>query len=398
MASGVRKVGIPFIILLVSIIVLVVMISLKPEPEKKEVETKDFLVEAQPIFSEDVEFFVYAQGAVQPKNRTMLSAQVSGRVVSISEKFNEGGFFNRGDILVELESDDYQTDLLLAQAELARAQASLDEEIARGRVAEQEWSSFNTGTPPELGLRKPQLAREQANLKAAKANLQRAKRNLERTKIKAPYDGLVRSRNVDLGQFIPLGGQIGEVFATEVAEIRLPLTDNDVAFLDDLEGNQASVTLSADVAGKRRFWQGALVRDEAVLDESRRVIFAVVEVQDPYNLKRQNHDSKLKFGRFVNAAISGIKANDIIKLPRYVMRLDGTVLTVDKDNKIRINDVDVMRADEDYVYIREGLDTEHQVVMSAVSTPYDGMPVRFAEEPPTEPINTEKDDSNEVKI
>ncbi len=398
MSAGIRKVGLPIFIIIAAIVALVVMISLKPDPEKKEVETKAFLVDAQPIFSENIEFLVYAQGAVQPKNRTMLSTQVSGRVVNIADNFNQGGFFKKGDVLVELESDDYQTDLLLAEAELARAQAALDEEIARGRVAEQEWSSVNSGTPPSLGLRKPQLAREKANLKGAQANLERAKRNLSRTLIRAPYDGLVRSRNVDLGQFIGLGGQVGEVFATDVAEIRLPLTDNDIAFLEDLDDNQPTVQLSADVAGKRHFWQGKLVRDEAVLDEARRVIFAVVEVQDPYNLNQSNHDSDLKFGRFVSAAISGVKADNIVKLPRYVMRLDGTVLTVDEDNKVRINDVDVMRADEDFVYIREGLNLNHKVVMSAISTPYDGMPVRFTDDEPTKPISSEDDTSNEVSI
>jgi len=104
---------------------------------------------------------------VQPRNQTMLSAQVSGRIIRVADNFIEGGFFDKGDVLVEIEAVDYETDLLLAQAELAQAQASLDEEIARGQVAEKEWSSFNSGTPPELGLRKPQLAREQALVKAA---------------------------------------------------------------------------------------------------------------------------------------------------------------------------------------------------------------------------------------
>ncbi len=398
MSINVRKVGIPIIILLVAVISLIIMVALKKEPEKKEVETKAFLVDAEPIYVEDVEFLVYAQGAVQAKNKTLLSAQVSGRVISIAEIFHQGGFFKKGDVLVELERDDYQTDLLLAQAELARAQAALDEEIARGRVAEREWSSINSGTPPELGLRKPQLAREQANLKAAQANLGRATRNLSRTQIRAPYDGLVKSRLIDLGQFVLSGTQIGEVYSTEIAEVRLPLTDNDIAFLGDIKTKQPSVSLSADIAGKKHFWQGRLVRDEAVLDESRRVIYGVVEVVDPYNIKTKTHPSQLKFGRFVSVAISGLTARNIIKLPRYVMRLDGTVLTVSPENTININSVDVMRADENFVYINGGLSMQDKVVMSAVSTPYNGMPVRFTEDKPTAPINLEDGKVDEVNL
>lgn len=398
MSNTLRKVGIPIIIIVAAVIVLATMVMLKPVPEKKEVISKKFLVDAVPIFTEDVEFLVYAQGSVEPKHQTMLSTQVSGRIVSISDKFDEGGFFNKGDILVELETDDYQTDLLLAEAEVARAQASLDEEIARSKVAESEWSSINSGTPPELGLRKPQLAREKANLKAAMANIERAKRNLSRTKITAPYDGLVKSRMIDIGQFAPMGTQIGEVFSTGAAQVRLPLTDNDVAFIGDLQSEQPMVSLSADIAGKRHFWQGKLIRDEAVLDSARRVIYGVVEIVDPYNLNGSTHVSSLKFGRFVSAAVSGVNVKDVVKLPRFVMRLDGTVLTVTEQNTIQINTVDVMRADEDFVYISGGLPYDQKVVMSVVSTPYNGMPVRFTDDKPSTPLNTENKQSDEVGL
>ena len=384
MGKSIKKVGAPFIIVIVAIIVMIGLISMKEKPVKEEVETKDFLVDAKDIQFGTVDFFVYSQGSVEPKNQTMLSAQVSGRVISIADNFIEGGFFNKGDILVELEADDYQTDLLLAEAELARVQAALDEEIARGRVAEQEWRSVNTGTAPELGLRKPQLAREQANLKAAKAGLQRAKRNLERTKIRAPYDGLVKSRNVDLGQFLGMGGQVGEIFSTDVAQIRLPLTDDDVAFLNDIRNQQADVVLKADVAGEDIRWLGKLVRDEAVLDGRSRVIYGVVEINDPYqrnvDTTVSNKGVPLRFGRFVSAEVTGIAVDNIVTLPRNVLRLDNTILTVDSDMKIKINDVEVLKADENFIYVKNGLPRDEKVVMSAVPNPYQGMPVRFLED------------------
>lgn len=403
MSSGFKKAGIPVLILIGAIVVMVVLISMKEQPEKEEVIERDFLVDAKPIELKSVEFLVYSQGSVQAKNKTILSSQVSGRVTAISDKFVEGGFFKKGDVLVELETNDYQTDLLLAEAELARAQASFDEEKARGKVAAEEWRSFNNGTPPELGLRKPQLAREEASVQAAKANLQRAQRNLDRTKIRAPYDGLVKSRNIDLGQFITLGSQLGEVYSTDVAEVRLPLTDDDVAFLTDLNTDTPQVTLSAEVAGKTIKWQGRLVRDEAVLDSKSRVIYGVVEVKDPYQLQlqKQKKGMALRFGRFVNATITGITADNIVVLPRNVLRLDGTILSVDDDKKIRINFVTVQRADEDFVYISEGLDPQELVVVSALPNPYEGMPVRFLgdeeQTPPSKPESRTDDNAIEVK-
>jgi RND family efflux transporter MFP subunit len=398
MSNAFIKVGIPIFILVAALCALALMIFMKPEPEKTEVVTQAFLVDAQPIFTENVDFLVHAQGSVTPKHRTMLSTQVSGRVISISDKFDEGGFFSKGEVLVELERADYETDLLLAEADIARAQAALNEEIARSEVAAREWESIRTSTPSALGLRKPQLAREQANVKASLANLERAKRNLSRTQITAPYDGLVKAKIIDVGQFVTVGTQIGEIFSTDTAQVRLPLTDNDLAFIGDLKTQQPMVSLSADVAGKRHFWQGTLVRDEAVLDEARRVIYGVVEITDPYNLKSQEHPNTLKFGRFVSAAISGLTAKDIIKLPRYVLRLDGTILSVTDENTLQINSVDVMRADQDYVYISGGLPIEHLVVMSAVSTPYTGMPVRFTSNEQTKSIINESEPSAKVSL
>ncbi|MFQ3206131.1 MAG: RND family efflux transporter MFP subunit [Glaciecola sp.] len=402
MASGFKRVGIPILILVSAVAVAFALISMKKQPEKEEIITRDFLVDAKLIEAGNVEFLVYSQGSVQPKNKTMLSTQVTGRVIAVADNFIEGGFFKKGDVLVELETSDYQTDLLLAESEVARAQAALDEEKARGKVAAEEWRSFNKGIAPELGLRKPQLAREEASVKAAQANLQRAQRNFDRTRIKAPYDGLVKSRSVDLGQFVTLGSQLGEVFATDVAEVRLPLTDDDISFLADLNSQNPQVTLSSDIAGKNIKWQGTLVRDEAVLDSKSRVIYGVVEVNDPYqlNVPEESKGIPLRFGRFVNATIIGITANNIVVLPRNVLRLDGTILTVNDDKKINVNFVTVQRADEDFVYISEGLSAQQQVVMSAVPNPYEGMPVRFLGDEPSQKSQTESsenDNAIEVK-
>jgi hypothetical protein len=149
-----------------------------------------------------------------------------------------------------------------------------------------------------------------------------------------------------------------------------------------LSTKNPQVTLSSDVAGKNIKWQGILVRDEAILDSKSRVIYGVVVVNDPYQLEvpAESKGIPLRFGRFVNATIIGITANDIIVLPRNVLRLDGTILTVNDDRKININFVTVQRADEDFVYISEGLSAQQHVIMSAVPNPYEGMPVRFLDD------------------
>lgn len=174
------------------------------------------------------------------------------------------------------------------------------------------------------------------------------------------------------------------------------MTDDDVAFLDDLSDTNPRVILSTDIAGKTVQWTGALVRDEAILDGKSRVIYGVVEVVDPYLLQSEaaSNAQPLRFGRFVSAQISGISSPNIVVLPRNVLRLDGTVLTVDENKEIKINFVTVQRTDEDFVYISDGLNPEHQVVMSAVPNPYNGMPVRFIGDEDKEPSANEIPSNN----
>ena len=342
--------------------------------------------------SEQVSFIVKSQGNVVPRNKTALSAQVSGQVVSLSDVFIAGGTFKKGDVLATLEQDDYRTDLKLAEAELAQAQAALQEEIARGKVAEQEWRSVSSVAPPELGLRKPQLAKEQANVKAAEAKLERAKRNLARTQITAPYNGIVVERNIDLGQFVSMGSVLGTIYSTDTAEVRLPITDSDLMFINiaGQSNDGAPVTLTASVGGVKRTWEGKLVRSEGILDTGSRVVYAIVEVKDPYNLK-SSHNAPLRFGQFVEAEITSRQNEDLVVLPRSILRLDNTVLTVNDNREIEIKPVEVARTTAKEVFIRSGIEPGSLVVRSAVPNPYNGMKVRL---PGDEPVLSDAAESD----
>ncbi|OJF68320.1 efflux transporter periplasmic adaptor subunit [Alteromonas sp. V450] len=393
------KSGLPLLIIIVAFVAAAVMIKSRKPPEQLPVEVPAFLVDAKPIKAEEVSFVVKSQGNVVPKNSTALSSQVSGQLVSLSDAFIAGGTFKKGEILATLEQDDYRTDLKLAEAELAQAQAALQEEIARGKVAEQEWLSVRNVAPPELGLRKPQLAKEQANVKAAEAKLERAKRNLSRTQIKAPYNGIVVERNIDLGQFVTTGATLGTLYSTDTAEVRLPITDSDLMFVDIAGQSKqgAPVALSANVGGVKRTWQGTLIRSEGVLDTQSRVIYAVVEVEDPYNLQA-SHSAPLRFGQFVEAEITSRQTEKMFVIPRNNLRLDNTVLTVNDEREIEIKDVEVARTTASKVYLRGGLDEGTLVVTSAVPNPFNGMKVRLPGDAPISSKDSEDNTNDEGAV
>ena len=391
--KALRSVGLPFIIVIVAVVVTVILTLNKPKPEKKEVQEKTFLVEVQPVAISDVTYSVRSQGNVLPKIESALSAQVSGRIESVSDIFVNGGMFEQGDELVVLENADKVTDVKLAQAEVLRAQASYQEELARGKVAEKEWRTISNSTPTELSLRKPQLAREEASLQAAQANLERAQRNLDRTVMTAPYDGIVQKKHVDIGQFVGIGTVLADIAATAKAEVRLPLTDGDLAYLNLDATDEGSVMLTGRVGGRTEQWLAKLTRDEGVMNMQSRVIYAIAEVNDPYRRDAQTQHNMLRFGSFVNADITGATANNIVVLPRNLVRLDGTVITVTEDRKILIKDVEVQRADDEQIYISAGLASGDNIAVSSVPNAYDGMKVRL----PGDAVETTPDVKAQVK-
>jgi RND family efflux transporter MFP subunit len=394
----VLKVVSPFLIILLALGGLGLMVSMKKPPEKKPQVTKALLVDVMPVMKQDLNHLVQSQGTVNPKFNTVLISEVNGRVIELSNAFVAGGFFSKGDLLVRIDPADYETAVKSSQANVARAEATLQEEKARAKVAEKEWQTFMQGDAPQLYLRKPQLARELANVRSAQADLERAMRDLERTSIRAPFDGMVKQKATDFGQFVTRGTNLGTVYGTSIAEVRLPLTDNDLAYVDlpSALGQETplKVTLSAFIAGAFEYWEATIVRSEGVLDEKSRVTYVVAQVADPYGLK--SDVKALSFGRFVQAKIEGHHATDIVILPRHQVTADGEVLVVE-DGKIFLRKVSIVRMDEENVYIENGLNVGEQYVTSVIPNPINGLAVRVSQEDETQTDETLSSESAIVK-
>nr|WP_258311747.1 efflux RND transporter periplasmic adaptor subunit [Shewanella marisflavi] len=352
------------------------MMSTQKTPEQKEEEVPVPIVDVMPVKSETVSLNLPSYGVVQPKNKTQLVTEVQGRMLTISDKFVAGGIVKRGDMLAQIEPSDYEADLMQAQATLAQAKAALDEEIARGEVAKNDWKGYDGGVPPELGLRLPQLKKEQANVKFAEAALARAQRNLERTTIRAPFDGIIKARNVDLGQYVTLGTNLGELYDTRVAEIRLPLANQELAYLESIDNPDTQVTLSAELAGRTVSWTGKVVRSEGVIDADNRMVYLVAEVKDPY-LREHTVEGQLplKYGTFVNAIIKGRTVEGIVKLPRYIVR-EHHVAVVRDDNTLEMREVNVVRSDIENVYIKDSLKDGERISLTTINNMSTGQVVK----------------------
>lgn len=387
----------PLLILLLFGLGAKILMQTKEAPEQKPEEMPIPIVDVTQVTQQTVSLNLPSYGVVTPKYKTQLVTEVQGRMLSISADFVAGGIVKKGDQLAQIEPSDYEADLMQAEATLAQATAALNEEIARGEVAKIEFKGYDKGLPPELGLRIPQLKKEQANVKYAQAALARAQRNLERTVIRAPFDGIIKARNVDLGQYVSLGTNLGELYDTSVAEIRLPISNDDLAYLESVDNPDTQVTLSASLAGKENTWVGNIIRSEGVIDAENRMVYLVAEIRDPYLRANKVAGSlPLKYGSFVNAVIKGRTVDGIVKLPRHVVRNDHVALVNDK-NIVEMRHVNIVRSDLDNVYIKDSLKTGERVATTHFNSMANGQLVKVLGEAAL-PTETPKEDTPESSL
>jgi len=280
--------------------------------------------------------------------------------------------------LVSLDSRDYEYRLTQAKHQVAQAELALKMEEQQAEIAVQEWKHMNQGAPPALVSRQPQMAEAQTALESARASLAQASLDLERTHLTAPFAGRVRAKNVDIGRYITPGMSLATIYSTDIAEVRLPLPDQDLAYLDmpfdarPSAKTDAPVILSAEFAGGLHEWHGRLTHFEGEVDPRSRMIYAVARIDNPYSLK---NESPLTVGLFVKAQIIGKKVDDLIVLPRVAFREKDKVLVVDKQSRLYLRPVRVYRSEQDNVYVSAGLDDGELVCLSQPKTVIDGMAV-----------------------
>ncbi len=317
---------------------------------------------------------VSSQGTVKPLIESQLIPEVSGKIEWMSDNLIVGGFFNKGEELARVDSLDYETALSRAEAALLRTEAELEHskfELMRMRSLEERKLASRSNLENALRIYRVNTA---AQLDAA-ANLKQAQENLKRTTLVAPFTGLVRAKSVDIGQFVARGQPIATVYANSSVEVRLPVADRQLAFLDipptqrgelPVE-SQPSVTLTANYAGQQLQWTGTIVRTEAEIDRSSRMVQLVARVNN------SDADTAISVGQFVNAEISGRIANNIFVLPRSALRNDNSILIVDNEDKLRFRNIETLRLFQDTILVSGGLTAGDRICISSVQTAVDGM-------------------------
>ncbi|QGZ94087.1 efflux RND transporter periplasmic adaptor subunit [Terricaulis silvestris] len=378
-AKRLAVVAAPLVVLLGGGALLALMILTGPKPEEKNDAPHPPAVQFAVAQSRPTTISISVQGEARPRVEATLAAQVAGRIVWASPAFVDGGSFREGDVLARVDAADYQLAVVRARAQVAQSEEALTREEAEGELARQDWQALGRGDPPPLAVREPQLAQARAQLAASQAGLRSAELDLSRASIRAPFTGRIRERRANVGDYVGPASPVAVMFATDAMEIRVPLTDADLASMRVPVGFTATAANPGPVAhvsqvsgGRIRTWQGRLVRVEASVDARTRLVYGVVEVRDPFNARNA---APLAPGMFPTIRLEGSARETLVAAPRSALKRNEYVYVVRPDNTIDVREVRAAQTTADEVLFREGVADGERVVVSVLTSPRQGMAV-----------------------
>ena len=364
------------LILIGAIIITALLVVFKPEANEIAPERPVASVEIIIVQPQTVQLTVRSQGTVLPRTESELSAEVSGRIIEVADNFRAGGRIRLGDVLAKIDPADYEAAVAAATAELANSELAVAQESAQAEQAAADWKALGEGEPSELTLRKPQLAQAKARIESARANLKRAERDLARTAITAPFDGRVLSTSADLGQYVSAApaAPVARIYATDRAEIRLPVTTREAELLETKDRRQRFVQIQKANTPNSPTWVARFVRMEATIDPNSRLLYAVAELENPF-APNKKHPEPLRRGQFVTTEIEGRTITDAYVLPRYALRGSDTVYVLTEANTLQTRTVSILKSDANEVVITEGLQPGERVAISPIAYYIEDMPV-----------------------
>lgn len=370
-----KTLWLPLLIIGIFAALLFFIFTVKPEAKRDNPDAAEKLqVESLTLHKQSYPVVLNSFGRIQPGIQSTLVAQVSGQITWVNEDLREGGEFRKGDVLLRIDDRDYQVQLDIAKAELASVKAALEEEISKSEQARREWESSGLSIPDNaFALRKPQLAAAKANEQSAQAKLNLAQLNLQRTSIRAPYNGRVKSLNVDLGDVVNSNTSIANLYSSDYAEIRLPIKRTEIPLLGlDTKPDNIHITLNSDINGDNATWKATANRISGALDDSTQQIHVIARIANPFMHTAQQ--SSLIPGQYANASIHSKELKDVIVIPNKSL-YQGSYVYIIRDNTLQKINVTLLWQNAHDSIIANGLNEGDELVTTPLGQVSSGTPV-----------------------
>lgn len=383
-----KKLFIPLLIIIISLAGFYFLANAKAKPKQLPPEEKVLVVDALKALPQTVTITVDSMGEVKPQTSTQVVSQVGGTIQSVSSLIKAGNYVEQGTPLLSIDTRDFETQVKLAEADLISAKSQLAKEQGLSEAALIDWKKYQhkkkrSKAANDLALRKPQLAEAEARLQAANANLQQAKLNLSRTKVTAPYSGIITQQFVDIGQYINIGTPLFTIVATSVAELEVSIPENKLQYLNlpnikhSTNNNASEVSIQHKLGSNTINRVGKLTRTTANLNPVTRSLKAIIEIEDPYSLN--NNQAPLLMGSFVEASIQGKSFDNIIVLPRHIIKSGNQIWVIDENNRLQTKTIKTLNIGSEYAYVTAGINKGEYICLNTITGELPGTKAKISQ-------------------
>ncbi|MEM8609245.1 MAG: efflux RND transporter periplasmic adaptor subunit [Myxococcota bacterium] len=360
-----------------------VFIATKEEPPRAEKPLEGVLVQVIVVEAGDHEVDLQAKGTVVPAQEVVLQPELGGRVVWQSPELVAGGEFRTGQPILKIDPRDYELAVESFRSEVNRAKLDFRLEARRGDVAKREWNSFGdidaTEDQRALAQREPQLESAKLALRAAQSALKKAELDLARTTLRAPFNAMVVSENVDPGQLISSQTSVARLVGTDEFHVQVSVPVASLRTMrvqtEDSPGSQVEVTQRVGQDTIER--TGEVIRQLPDLDPGGAMARILVSIDQPLG---DGKGLPLLLGSFVDVAVAATPVLNAVQVPRAAIRNGRDVYVMNQDDQLEVRKVDIAWTNRDSVLVTAGVEPNDRVIVSRIPTAIPNMLLRAAED------------------
>ncbi len=382
------KIILPIALIVGAVGISAILIKTAPKAEKKRPQKQAALVDTIALKAGTETVVLKLTGTVIPAEEITLRARVSGEVVKIHPEFMEGGLLQKGDAILNIDPVDFE--LALAQSESALQRATFEHKLELGRqdVARREWELLGFGddaseSEKELALRVPHLAASRAALEAAKATVEKSKLNLSRTTLRAAFNAVVLSRNVNIGSQASQQDVLATLAGTDRYWVQASVPADRLPWIT-IPGSVATLHTSS---GATR--EGLVIKRLGNLEEKGRMARILIAVDDPLCLTSENPEcTPLLLGQYVRVDVQGRELEQVYSIPRSALHENRLVWIAAPNSTLELREVDVRWRAEKSVLVSGNLSDGERLITTELTTPMQGLTLNTGKK--NKPQNTQK--------
>lgn len=374
------RIALPLIIILVGIIAFKGVMSQKKKPVRKPVKYTGLLVETIDVSRTSADSIINGSGVVNPSANVKIIARSTGTVIWVNPSLKTGMKLKKGDVLLKIDPADYEIAVKQSMASYEQAKYELTKLESEAEIARKQWEQWKTMKKSLVGgedakahpltLFEPQILNAKASLKSAEASLEKTKLELARTVIRAPFDAVINSESIDMGQYVKSGEQVAELFGLEYMEVIVPVTLKELEAVKKGSVKDLNAEVSIGDGGTKYIWKAYVDRILSTVESSGKLYQVVVVIPDPLN-----NEIMPAAKVFASVKIKGKEIDNVFIIPRAGYREDSRVYLFD-DGKLKIKKADKIWEDADNIWITTGLEEGDKLIITPVAGPVEGMTVR----------------------